>query len=89
MENVKVCQSCGMHMDGEAEFGTNADGSQNDDYCSYCFTNGSFNDSNETVEEMVEECVPFLVKEGVFLDEDAARKYLQEQLPPLKRWKTA
>ena len=30
---LKICQSCGMPMESEDDFGTNADGSPNSDYC--------------------------------------------------------
>ena len=39
----KYCQSCGMPMGNTGEFyGTNADGSKNTEYCSYCFDSGKF-----------------------------------------------
>ena len=38
-ENQKFCQSCAMPMTDE-QFGTNADGSKNEDYCIYCFKDG-------------------------------------------------
>ena len=86
MEKAKICQSCGVPMSGH---GTNADGSQSDDYCCYCFEKGSFKDSNKTVEEMINFCAPLLARDGVFPDEETARKHLQKHLPPLKRWKAA
>jgi hypothetical protein len=39
----KNCQSCGMPMKTAEEFGTNKDGSKNQDYCVYYFKNGYFN----------------------------------------------
>ena len=86
MENAKICQSCGVPMDGH---GTNADGSQSDDYCRHCFENGKFTIPCKTVEEMIDFCAPLLARDGVFPDEDTARKHLQVNMPPLKRWKTA
>ena len=41
MEN-KFCQSCGMPMTAEEQFGRNADGSKNGEYCSYCYRDGAF-----------------------------------------------
>jgi len=89
MEDMKLCQSCGAPIDEEVTPGTNADGSPNEDYCCYCFTNGAFDDSFTTVEEMITTCVPIYVEYGVFPDEDTARTNLQEMLPTLKRWKNA
>ena len=39
--NQKFCQCCGMPMGDTNElYGTNADGSKNEEYCKYCFENG-------------------------------------------------
>jgi len=78
-------------MEGEVTFGTNADGSQNQDYCGYCFVNGAFQDSYETIEEMVTECAPMWVEESgvMYPTEAVAAAYLRALLPTLKRWKTA
>ena len=38
---IKFCQSCGMPLTREI-LGTNADGSQNEDYCIYCYKDGKF-----------------------------------------------
>jgi len=88
MQNEIHCQSCGMPMTEEAHFGKNADGSKNEDYCCYCYPNGTFENPNETMEEMIEGCIPLLVEDGVHAtDEASARKLLTEFLPTLKRWK--
>lgn len=79
-----VCQSCGMIM-GEGEHGTNSDGSTSTDYCKFCFKNGKFG-KDETMEEMIESCIPFWVNKAEGIDEEAARKKMQELFPKLKRW---
>jgi len=39
----KFCQSCGMPMNKDPENGgTNADGTKNNEYCSYCYKDGTF-----------------------------------------------
>ncbi len=88
MENtdMKFCQSCAMPMENLDLYGTNSDGSKNDDYCSYCFKDGSFS-KDETMEEMIESCVPFVSKNNPWPDEDTARKAMMELFPQLKRWK--
>ena len=92
MENVKHCQSCSVPMDCvEVKFGTNADGSTNEDYCNYCFKDGAFDDFEGTVktmEDMINACIPHMVEGGQF-DEASARAMLEETLPQLKRWKSA
>lgn len=45
----RICQSCGLSLEQEELFGTNADGSKNDTYCKFCFQNGKFG-KNETLE---------------------------------------
>jgi len=81
------CQSCGMPMTEESMFGKNADGSKNEDYCCYCFPNGAFTNPDETMEEMIEGCIPHMVEGGVCPDDGSARELLTEFLPTLKRWK--
>ncbi|MCD4756190.1 zinc ribbon domain-containing protein [bacterium] len=49
----KKCQSCGMPLNKDPKGGgTNADGSINTMYCSYCFENGKFVQPDMTLEEM-------------------------------------
>lgn len=81
---MNICQSCGMPMSQDQDFGKNLDGTKNSDYCIFCYPAGEFGKANETLEEMVETCVPFLMKEG--LSEEDARNHLLEQLKTLKRW---
>jgi len=82
---MKQCQSCGMPMENPELYGTNADGSKNDEYCIYCFKDGQFGSPNETMEEMIVSCIPFMVEEGY--KEADARKMMEELLPTLNRWK--
>lgn len=85
MNAMKVCQSCGMPMaDGSDLFGSNADGSTNEEYCKYCFENGAFGSPDETLEQMIESCIPFMVEEG--MEASQARAILESTLPSLKRW---
>lgn len=81
---MSICQSCGMPMENETLMGRNVDGTVNEEYCVYCYPNGAFNKPEETFEEMIETCIPFMVKEG--MEEAAAKEYLVNTLKPLKRW---
>ena len=47
------CQSCAMPLDKLEDFGTNADGSRNAEYCHFCFVNGKFTNPNIIMEEML------------------------------------
>ena len=80
----KYCQSCGMPME-DSLYGIEKDGTKSDDYCSYCYKDGEFGNPNETMEDMIETCIPFMKESG--MDEKQARKILNNQLPQLKRWK--
>lgn len=51
-----MCQSCGMPLSKDPNAGgTNADGSKNEKYCSYCYQNGEFTFKG-TVTEFQEHC---------------------------------
>lgn len=80
-----ICQSCGMRMK-EGDFGTNADGSANKDYCKYCYADGDFT-KNQTLDEAIESCISFLIQDGDCATEEEARELLRKELPNLKRWK--
>lgn len=80
-----ICQSCGMPMTAN-DHGTNSDGSSNADYCKYCFADGDFT-KDQTMEENIESCIPFLIKDGECETEEQARELLMKIIPNLKRWK--
>ena len=91
MEESKMseqfCQCCGMPMGETNEmYGSNADGSTNEDYCSYCYENGAFTFQG-TMEEMIETCVPHMVSANPGMSEEEARSGMMEWFPTLKRWK--
>ena len=48
----KICQCCAMPID-ETTFGTEADGSKNEEYCQYCYADGHFT-KECTMDEMIE-----------------------------------
>ena len=81
---LKICQSCGMPMESEDVFGTDADGSINEDYCKYCYTNGEFIDK-VSMEEYIEMCSQFGAQAGMTNEEMKA--YCEKLFPTLKRWK--
>ncbi len=76
----KICQSCGMEMTAEV-FGTNTNGSANEDYCIYCFKSGQFTEPNATMNEMIEANIP-----DMGMPTEEARAKLNELYPTLKRW---
>lgn len=82
MEN-KICQSCSMPMAKEI-IGTNKDGSQNSDYCIYCFKDGEFTDGLKTLEEFTEYSLQFAEKAG--MTQEQMKEHCKNVLPTLKRW---
>ncbi len=81
---LRICQSCGMPMETEDVFGTNADGSINEDYCKYCYVSGEFIDK-VSMEEYIEMCSRFGSQAGMTNEEMKA--YCENLFPMLKRWK--
>lgn len=81
----KYCQSCGMPLEASV-CGHNADESLNEKYCKYCFENGKFT-GDMTMAQMIDFCVPIMVKEVPGLSADEARKQMERFFPTLERWK--
>lgn len=79
-----------MPLTDEKTFGTNADGSRNEDYCAYCYKDGAFT-SDVTMDQMIEFCLQFLdqmnEQGGWNLTPDQAREQMRQYFPQLKRWK--
>lgn len=84
----KFCQSCGMPMNNEELYGTEADTSKSADYCKYCYERGSFT-FDGGMEEMIEICVPNMVEGNPGMTKDKARTMMRQFFPMLKRWKKA
>ena len=81
------CQRCGMMpLDKPEDFGTNADGSRNVDYCCYCYENGSFFYPEATMEQVIESCLPHVIPD-VFPDKPTALAAMNEIFLTLKCWK--
>ena len=81
----KICQSCGMPLQKEEDFGTDVSGSKSEEYCFHCFQNGKFLDAGITLQEKIDKNVKFAVQMG--MSEHEARKLASNVLPELKRWK--
>ena len=74
-----------MPMADEGLFGTNADGSKNEDYCIYCFKVGEFT-SDMSMEEMMNFCIDKMVEVHPEIDKEQASAMMGEVFPKLKRW---
>ena len=82
----KFCQSCGMPLGDHQElYGTEKDGSLNQDYCIYCYKDGSFL-GEMTMAEMIEACIPFTLEAHPGMTREAAKAEMESYFPRLKRW---
>lgn len=77
-----ICQCCGMPLEDEI-VGYNSDGSFNEDYCKWCYADGTYTYSN--MDDLINVCVKHLSEEG--FDEANARSYMKNILPTLNYWK--
>ena len=77
-----VCQCCGMPLE-DSVLGRNRDGSLNEDYCRWCYADGTYTYSD--MDDLIRVCVPNMVKQG--FSEDQARTYMRQMLPTLDYWK--
>ena len=77
-----ICQCCGMPLEDEL-IGKNADGSLNEDYCKWCYADGTYTYSD--MDELIEVCVKHMAGES--FSEESAREYMKQVLPTLDYWK--
>jgi hypothetical protein len=81
----KFCQSCGIPTEKDpGKGGTNADGSKNEKYCSYCYDKGKFRDNFTTSKQMVDFVKEQLKKQGIG---GLKRWFYTMHIPQLERWK--
>lgn len=84
------CQSCGMPMADPNLLGTNRDGTDNHDYCIYCYKEGAFV-RDVTMDEMIEHCMQFLDEfnkdSDEKMDKEGAIAEMKKLFPLMKRWK--
>lgn len=88
MENMKFCQSCAMPLEQDEHFGTNKDGSKNEDYCAYCFKDGEFTEKM-SMDEMITYCADHFEEWGIPMSKEEFVNQMKENFPKLKRWATA
>ncbi len=77
-----ICQCCGMPLE-DSVLGRNSDGSLNENYCQWCYADGTYTYSN--MDELIDVCVRQMAKEG--FSEEQARTYMKQKLPTLDYWK--
>ena len=77
-----ICQCCGMPLE-DAILGRDKDGTPNEDYCKWCYADGTYTYGD--MDELIEVCIPHMAKEG--FTEEQARAYMKQALPQLDYWK--
>ena len=81
-EKKLVCQCCGMELD-DSIMSREKDGTINQDYCQWCYTDGNFTYSKK--EDLIDFCVEHLSSEN--WSKESVREYMTSFLPTLKHWK--
>ena len=77
-----ICQCCGMPLE-DSIIGRNKDGSLNEDYCQWCYADGTYTYSD--MDSLIDVCIPHMVAQG--FTEAQARDYMKQMLPKLDYWK--
>ncbi len=77
-----ICQCCGMPMEDQI-IGRDKDGGLNENYCKWCYADGTYTYSN--MDDLIDVCIPHMTQQG--FTEEQARAYMQEMLPKLDYWK--
>ena len=81
-----ICQSCGMPMQKDEDFGTDADGTKNGEYCHFCFKDGGFTDEGITMEQKIDRLVEIAVSQ-MQIPKEKARAMAEDIIPKLARWR--
>ena len=77
-----ICQCCGMPLTDEI-LSRNRDGTINEEYCQWCYADGSYTYSS--MDDLIDVCVGNMVSEN--FSEEQARSYMKQVLPNLDYWK--
>lgn len=85
LPDAPACQFCGTPFDvPNMPFGTNEDGSENKDYCGWCYHDGEF--VGESLDDTIERNVPYLMEATGYSQEEAV-SFMGAVLPTLKHWR--
>lgn len=76
-----ICQCCGMPLD-DAAISREADGTFNEDYCTWCYSNGTYTYSN--IDDLLDYLVQHMANDT--WTPDQVRTYFENLLPTLKHW---
>lgn len=86
IEEKARCQSCGMPVETSFNnLGTADDGSPVSEYCMFCYQNGDFTNPAQTVDEMVQSSIDFMIANLGFTPEQATQMS-NDVIRRLNRW---
>lgn len=77
-----ICQCCGMPME-DSIIGRDKDGTLNEDYCQWCYADGTF--TYHDMDDLIDVCVGHMANDN--FTEEQAREYMKQMLPTLNYWK--
>lgn len=78
-----ICQCCGMPLD-DSTISKEPDGTFNEEYCKWCYTDGKFTYDN--IDDLIAFCVEHMSNENWSAEQ--VRGYMADMLPKLNHWKT-
>lgn len=78
-----ICQCCGMPLD-DSTISKEPDGTFNEEYCKWCYTDGKFTYDN--IDDLIAFCVAHMSNENWSAEQ--VRGYMADMLPKLNHWKT-
>ena len=76
-----ICQCCGMPLD-DGIISKEKDGSFNEEYCKWCYSDGEF--TYENIDDLINFCADHMANENWSADQ--VRQYMADMLPKLKYW---
>lgn len=76
-----ICQCCGIPLD-DSTISKAPDGTFNEEYCKWCYTNGDF------VYKDIDDLINFLTEHmsNENFPKEQARAYFEKEIPKLKHW---
>lgn len=79
-----ICQCCGMPLD-DYSISKEADGSFNEEYCKWCYSEGEYTYKN--MGDLIDYCAEHMATEC--FPPEQVRAYMADMLPKLNYWKRA
>ena len=76
-----ICQCCGMPLE-DGTMSRETDGSFNEDYCKWCYTDGTFKYTSP--EQLIDFCVEHMSSDA--WPKEQVRAHMEALVPNLKHW---